>query len=900
MECRVLTYNVLSGFNATPGHCAVTNGRARFDVVEAYGANCGWPALSWKSRWPRLLQRIRDAEADVVLLQEMDRCTPLQAEGFHQAELLMPGARLCLPDGTWTRRIADVCSDDAQRDALLALESEFEGAGDTGGLSQDYGNVLLYRKSKFAPISAESLLAAGASAVEEVPLRELYACDDFGLRTTQEYKNKQGRGRRFDLPAMHICVTPEEVPWLKDTLTLELRLSVAANGCFSVRTRPHLPERVFEDDAALKERLMKKFSQVVVGALLRTSSLDGHLAVLTSHLVMVRGTGTVFQRANEFEAVLLRKLSQALRQHAKLDVRRVIVAGDFNAAPDEESHDSGEPSHAVSLMGAMTRVSCDASLFSNSKLRGQAVPESRQLTKHASAYNTEQLRQWLLRWPARDSYDPEQHRVELLDHIFVSGQIEISGDLQGPRALERRVSDLLPDISTEPSDHLPVYADLLDRTLQRAEEALQTTVDRAFLATDRENRDYFGPELSYLASFCTRAGASACANSQETPTKSMSKHKRITPVEWTPTNEWGRDKHAFEAGQTLFVVERYYKPLKVLGTGAYGVVVACEDLRNGHKVAIKKITRAFDDLIDAKRVLRELKLLRHLRGHENVIGMYDMLRPASRDEFEDVYMVLDFMETDMHRIIYSRNDLTNEHVQFFMYQLLRAIKFIHSAGVIHRDLKPSNLLLNSNCDLKVCDLGLARGVGHSEREVELTEYVVTRWYRAPEIMCSCQEYDRKIDVWSAGCIMAELLGRKPLFPGDNYINQLRLIFATLGTPSEEEMHWVSNDNALNYIRSLPPSPKKPWRTVFPNADPLAIDLLSRMLEFDPTRRCSVDEALNHPYLAALRAPDKESMTAPLFNFDFEARAKTDAGVRDLMYEEIMSFPRPDPLSHRPS
>eukprot|EP00495_Collosphaeridae_sp_1-RS-2012_P004645 TRINITY_DN394_c0_g1_i2.p1 TRINITY_DN394_c0_g1~~TRINITY_DN394_c0_g1_i2.p1 ORF type:complete len:131 (-),score=27.06 TRINITY_DN394_c0_g1_i2:2-394(-) len=120
-------------------------------------------------------------------------------------------------------------------------------------------------------------------------------------------------------------------------------------------------------------------------------------------------------------------------------------------------------------------------------------------------------------------------------------------------------------------------------------------------------------------------------------------------------------------------------------------------------------------------------------------------------------MVLGFMETDLHKIIYSKNALTDEHNQYFIYQTLRALKYINSAGVLHRDLKPSNLLLNGNCDLKICDFGLARA---KSSRYELTEYVVTRWYRAPEIMCSCHEYDEKIDVWSLGCILAELiLGR---------------------------------------------------------------------------------------------------------------------------------------------
>jgi len=119
--------------------------------------------------------------------------------------------------------------------------------------------------------------------------------------------------------------------------------------------------------------------------------------------------------------------------------------------------------------------------------------------------------------------------------------------------------------------------------------------------------------------------------------------------------------------------------------------------------------------------------------------------------------------------------------------------------------------LNANCELKICDFGLARGVQDpTSSQDNLTEYVVTRWYRAPEIMVSCQEYDKKIDVWSVGCILAELLGRKPLFPGDNYIHQLDLIFGALGTPTEEDMAWMTNEKACEYFRGLHPKEKIPF------------------------------------------------------------------------------------------
>jgi serine/threonine protein kinase len=208
------------------------------------------------------------------------------------------------------------------------------------------------------------------------------------------------------------------------------------------------------------------------------------------------------------------------------------------------------------------------------------------------------------------------------------------------------------------------------------------------------------------------------------------------------------------------------------------VISATDETKQGKSVAIKMVPKAFNDEIDAKRILREIKLLKHFR-HENIVGIVDMMPPTARylQDFHDVYIVADLMETDLHRIIYSKQKLSIDHVQYFIYQLLRGMKYIHSADVIHRDLKPSNLLVNSNCDLKICDFGLARGINDSQAEgrggtMMLTEYVVTRWYRAPEIMLACHEYSKPIDIWSIGCIFAELIQRKPYFPGDDYIDQV--------------------------------------------------------------------------------------------------------------------------------
>ncbi|RHY91333.1 hypothetical protein DYB37_003621, partial [Aphanomyces astaci] len=335
--------------------------------------------------------------------------------------------------------------------------------------------------------------------------------------------------------------------------------------------------------------------------------------------------------------------------------------------------------------------------------------------------------------------------------------------------------------------------------------------------------------------------------------------------------------HSFVVSGTTFQVDTKYKFIKPIGHGAYGVVISAQNTETGDKVAIKKVSKAFEDLIDAKRILREIKLLQHF-DHENIITIVDLLPPPSLALFEDVYIISDLMETDLHRIIYSRQPLSDDHIQYFLYQILRALKYIHSSNVLHRDLKPSNLLLNSNCDLKVCDFGLARGVEPDEDNMELTEYVVTRWYRAPEIMLSTKEYTKAIDIWSTGCIFAELLGRKPMFPGDDYIHQLQIICDKLGTPTEDELHF-----ARRFMKSQPNKPKIPLDRLFPNVKPNALDLLDKMLVFDPSKRISVEEALQHPYLESLHNSDDEpKVSTKPFSFEFEKENLTKRRLQELI------------------
>ncbi|KAL0283825.1 UNVERIFIED_CONTAM: Mitogen-activated protein kinaseMMK2 [Sesamum angustifolium] len=343
-------------------------------------------------------------------------------------------------------------------------------------------------------------------------------------------------------------------------------------------------------------------------------------------------------------------------------------------------------------------------------------------------------------------------------------------------------------------------------------------------------------------------------------------------------------------GNLFEVSSKYVPPLRPLGRGAYGLVCAAINKETNEEVAIKKIGNAFNNRIDAKRTLREIKLLRHL-DHENVIAIKDIIRPPRRDAFNDVYIVYELMDTDLHQIIRSEQALTDDHCQYFMYQLLRGLKYVHSANVLHRDLKPSNLFLNANCDLKIGDFGLARTTSETDF---MTEYVVTRWYRAPELLLNCSEYTTAIDVWSAGCILAEIVTREPLFPGKDYVHQLKLITELLGTPDEASLKFLRSDNAKRYVKHLPMFPKQNLSARFPNLSPLALDLLGKMLIFDPDQRITVDEALCHPFLSSLHDINDEPICSSPFSFDFEQPSTTEENIKELIWRESLVF-YPDPV-----
>lgn len=361
----------------------------------------------------------------------------------------------------------------------------------------------------------------------------------------------------------------------------------------------------------------------------------------------------------------------------------------------------------------------------------------------------------------------------------------------------------------------------------------------------------------------------------------------------SPGNLEKRGYHTFTTMGRKFHVEKRWKFVRELGQGAYGFVVSAQDQISGETVAIKLVTRLFEKIQLSKRALREISLLRHFANHENITGLIDM--DVITPDFNEIYLFMEPMEADLHQIVRSGQSLSNAHVQYFLYQILRAMKYVHSAGVIHRDLKPGNLLVNADCELKICDFGLSRGfdsVPEDDGAGFMTEYVATRWYRAPEIMLSFRKYTTAIDIWSIGCILGELLGMKPMFKGKDYVDQLNIIIDILGTPDEETLQRIGSVKAQAYIRSLPVKEPKPFKTLFPQADDLALDLLSQMVTFDPAKRLTVLEALKHPYLEAYHDEDDEPECESKYEHWKEIeKLETIDQFRTAIWNEVEEFRR---------
>uniref|UniRef100_A0A1E1XBG8 Cyclin-dependent kinase 7 n=1 Tax=Amblyomma aureolatum TaxID=187763 RepID=A0A1E1XBG8_9ACAR len=298
-----------------------------------------------------------------------------------------------------------------------------------------------------------------------------------------------------------------------------------------------------------------------------------------------------------------------------------------------------------------------------------------------------------------------------------------------------------------------------------------------------------------------------------------------------------------------------YEKIEFLGEGQFATVYKARDVVKDEIVAVKKIklgTRAEAKDGINRTALREIKLLQEL-SHPNIIGLYDVFGHRS-----NVSLVFDFMVTDLEAIIKDTTIvLTAGHIKSYVLQTLQGLEYLHMNWILHRDLKPNNLLLDDRGILKIADFGLAKFFGSPTRIY--THQVVTRWYRAPELLFGARIYGTGIDMWAVGCILAELLLRVPFLPGDSDLDQLSRIFQTLGTPAEKD--WPGMPALPDYVqfRSFPGTP---FRHIFTAAGDDLLDVIGRMLAINPLSRCTCTEALQMPYFSN-RPPPTEGPNLPL-------------------------------------
>lgn len=423
---------------------------------------------------------------------------------------------------------------------------------------------------------------------------------------------------------------------------------------------------------------------------------------------------------------------------------------------------------------------------------------------------------------------------------------------------------------------------------------------------------------------------------------------------------------------------RYSDKGSFLGKGAYGVVCQATALRDvnknikkGQNVAIKTISRIFQNRHEAKRLLRELNILQLFHGHSCIVQLLDIIPPMpDMQSFVQLSLVFECADTDLKQVIKSNQKFTSLHVEYIMYQLCNSCLFMHSAGIVHRDLKPANILINSDCSIKVCDFGLARGINDEEsadatdlmktesiedcddekdasnvrkernkkekrkqaaKQREPTKHVVTRWYRAPEVILLQlkQEHLPAIDMWSVGCIFGELLQmndrfckdhtqRKCLFPGSTCWplsgkdpfsksdrgDQLNVIFSKLGSPTKDEIEKIENEEIREVLLKNGTIKPCPIQEIFPAFPPdteecrkyiesekkirRAIDLMLRLLQFDVEKRATAEEALKHKYFYRVKEPQLELQHRPI-RFEFEDQSLDREQIRGMIANVVETY-----------
>lgn len=284
-----------------------------------------------------------------------------------------------------------------------------------------------------------------------------------------------------------------------------------------------------------------------------------------------------------------------------------------------------------------------------------------------------------------------------------------------------------------------------------------------------------------------------------------------------------------------------YEKLEKVGEGTYGVVYKAQDSQ-GEIYALKTIRLEAEDEGIPSTAIREISLLKELQ-HPNIVRLCDVVHTERK-----LTLVFEYLDQDLKKLLDTCDSgLDNETTKSFLYQLLRGIAYCHQHRVLHRDLKPQNLLINREGALKLADFGLARAFGIPVRSY--THEVVTLWYRAPDVLMGSRKYSTPVDIWSVGCIFAEMVNGRPLFPGTTEADQLQKIFKTLGTPTIEI--WQTARELPDWKEDFPKHPAESWSSIAPNLDAKGQDLMSKMLQYWPEKRVSGRVAMDHEFFKGL-------------------------------------------------
>ncbi|CAD5211738.1 unnamed protein product [Bursaphelenchus okinawaensis] len=335
-----------------------------------------------------------------------------------------------------------------------------------------------------------------------------------------------------------------------------------------------------------------------------------------------------------------------------------------------------------------------------------------------------------------------------------------------------------------------------------------------------------------------------------------------------------------------------YEALRSIGSGAFGIVCEAKDRHNDRKVAVKKIGHASATPTLARRTLREIRVLRYIR-HPNIVSLRDVFR-TNGSLGMNVFLIMDLMEWSLHHVIHgSAEPLDFDLIAHLLMQILRGLRYLHAAGIAHRDLKPSNLLVNSDCHLRIADFGMAKLAlkGPIDEADEhcfyMTQHIATLPYRAPELLFVMPEHSTAVDLWALGCIFAEMILRRELFPGRSVGGQIKLVINQLGTPPTEMIDEICCDKTKNYLTSFGQLSPRSWEEILISKDhepnPAAVDLISRLTQMTPHDRIDVHKAMTHRFFRPFVQNIPNEPTCPF-------KVKMDmAAVESLNHNELVKM-----------